>query len=95
MRKPDLVRIRVFVVFVFAITSGAVFAYATYRYVQQAPAKAGASMKTATVAVAAGNLAIGDELAADDIRMVEWPAASVPPSPMPSRRTAAGSRFSK
>jgi pilus assembly protein CpaB len=80
MRKPDLVRIRVFVVFVFAITSGAVFAYATYRYVQQAPAKAGASMKTTTVAVAAGNLAIGDELAADDIRMVEWPAASVPPS---------------
>ena len=79
MMKPDLVRTRVFVVFVFALTAGGAFAFATYRYVSQAPVKS-ASMKTTQVVVAAGGLNVGDELGADDVRLVEWPASSVPPT---------------
>jgi pilus assembly protein CpaB len=79
MMKPDLVRTRVFVVFVFALTAGGAFAFATYRYVKQAPVQA-AQMKTTHVVVAAGNLTLGDELGADDVRVIEWPANSVPPT---------------
>jgi pilus assembly protein CpaB len=79
MMKPDLVRTRVFVVFVFALTAGGAFAFATYRYVKQTPAQT-APMKTTQVVVASANLTLGDELDADDVRVVEWPASSVPAS---------------
>jgi pilus assembly protein CpaB len=79
MMKPDLVRTRVFVVFVFALTAGGAFAFATYRYVKQTPTHT-APMKTTQVVVASANLTLGDELGADDVRVVEWPASSVPAS---------------
>jgi len=79
MMKPDLVRTRVFVVFVFALTAGGAFAFETYRYVKQTPAHT-APMKTTQVVVASANLTLGDELDADDVRIVEWPASSVPAS---------------
>jgi pilus assembly protein CpaB len=79
MMKPELVRTRVFVVFVFALTAGGAFAFATYRYVKQTPAQT-APMKTTQVVVASANLTLGDELGADDVRVVEWPASSVPAS---------------
>jgi pilus assembly protein CpaB len=79
MMKPELVRTRVFVVFVFALTAGGAFAFATYRYVKQTPAHT-APMKTTQVVVASANLTLGDELGADDVRIVEWPASSVPAS---------------
>jgi pilus assembly protein CpaB len=89
MRKPDLARIRVFVVFVIAITAGAVFAFGTYRYVQQAPAK-GAQMKTVPVVVAATDLQIGAEIRPEDIRIIEWPAGSVPQTAFRSGDDVAG-----
>ena len=78
MMKPDLVRTRVFVVFVFALTAGGAFAFATYRYVNNLALAPAASNTTTHVVVAAANLTLGDELGADDLRVVEWPANSVP-----------------
>ena len=71
-----MARIRIFIVLVIALSAGGVFAYATYRYVQQ-PAAA-ASMKTKSVVVAAADLQLGKELKPEDVRMIEWPEASVP-----------------
>jgi pilus assembly protein CpaB len=80
MMKPELVRTRVFVVFVFALTAGGAFAFATYRYVNNQAQAPTTKMKTTHVVVAAANLTLGDELGADDLRVVEWPASSVPVS---------------
>ena len=80
MMKPDLVRTRVFVVFVFALTAGGAFAFATYRFVNTQAKAPTATLKTTSVVVAAANLTLGDELGADDLRVVEWPANSVPAS---------------
>ena len=74
-----MARMRVFIVFALAIGVGTVFAFATYNYVQRAPAR-GATIPTAPVVVAAADLDVGAELGKDDIRVVEWPAASVPSS---------------
>ena len=71
-------RMRVFIVFVMAITVGGAFAFATYNYVQNvAPAK-GVSLPTKPVVVAASDLDIGAEIKRDDIRIVDWPANAVP-----------------
>lgn len=72
-----MARIRVFIVFVLAITAGGVFAYATYRYVQQTPVLA-QGMPTRAVIVAAVNLDLGAELRPEDVRIVEWPSTAVP-----------------
>jgi pilus assembly protein CpaB len=80
MMKPDLVRTRVFVVFVFALTAGGAFAFATYRYVNNQASAQTPQMKTAKVVVAAANLTLGDELSADNVRLVDFPANSVPPT---------------
>ena len=71
-----MARIRIFVVLVIALTAGGVFAYATYRYVQQPPPPA--SMKTRPVVVAATNLPLGKELKPEDVRIIEWPQDAVP-----------------
>jgi pilus assembly protein CpaB len=72
-----MTRVRVFIVFVLAVTAGAVFAFGTYNYVQKMPAK---TEKTPTkpVVVAASDLDIGAEIQRDDIRVVEWPQGAVP-----------------
>jgi pilus assembly protein CpaB len=80
MMKPDLVRTRVFVVFVFALTAGGAFAFATYRYVNNQATAQTPQMKTTKVVVAAANLTLGDELSADNVRLVDFPANSVPPA---------------
>lgn len=72
-----MARIRVFLVFVLALTAGGAFAFGTYRYIQQAPSRI-ESMPTRPVIVAAVDLDLGAELRPEDIRIVEWPAASVP-----------------
>ncbi len=71
-----MLRIRIFVVLALALTAGGVFAYATYRYVQQPrPAPA---MKTRPVVVAALDLPLGTQLKAEDIRIIQWPDSAVP-----------------
>jgi pilus assembly protein CpaB len=68
---------RVFIVLALAVTVGGVFALATYNYVQKTPGKT-VTMPTRPVVVAAGDLDIGAEIGRDDVRVIEWPATSVP-----------------
>jgi pilus assembly protein CpaB len=72
-----MARIRIFMVLVLALTAGGALSYATYNYVQSAPART-VSMPTQPVLVAATDLSIGAELTRDDIRTIEWPASAVP-----------------
>jgi pilus assembly protein CpaB len=68
---------RVFLVLVLALTAGGGLAFATYNYVQKAPA-ATVSIPTTKVVVAASDLDIGAELDASDVRVVDWPSSAVP-----------------
>jgi pilus assembly protein CpaB len=74
-----MTRIRVFIVLVLALSAGGVLAYGTYSYMQNAntPAKV-ASMPTRPVVIATTDLQVGAEIAADDLRTIQWPASSVP-----------------
>src|SRR5262245_41350444 len=72
-----MARMKVFIVFALAITVGSVFAFATYNYVQNAPGRT-VTIPTTGVVVASANLDVGDELDADNVHMVEWPANAVP-----------------
>ncbi len=71
-----MARIRIFIVLVIALSAGGVFAFATYRYVQQPVAAA--AMKTTSVVVAAADLQLGKELKPEDVRMTQFPEGSVP-----------------
>ena len=59
-----MARMRVFLVLVLAIGAGSVFAFATYNYVQNMPAKV-VSIPTKPVMVAAVDLDIGAEITAE------------------------------
>ena len=64
-----MARMRVFLVFVLAVTAGGALAFGTYNYMQHLPAKT-TSMPTRPVVVAASDLDIGAELRREDIRIV-------------------------
>src|SRR5437660_6751902 len=72
-----MARMRVFMVFVLAVTAGGALAFGTYNYLQHLPAKT-VSIPTRPVVVAASDLDIGTELSRGDIRMIDWPANAVP-----------------
>jgi pilus assembly protein CpaB len=73
-----MARMRVFMVFVLAITAGGALAFGTYNFMQgQAPART-VSIPTRQVVVAATDLDVGAELRREDIRMIDWPANAVP-----------------
>ncbi len=72
-----MARMRVFLVLALALTAGGVLAFGTYNYVQQRPAET-VSMPTKPVVVAAMDLDLGAELGPDDVRVIQWPAGSVP-----------------
>lgn len=72
-----MARMRVFIVFVLAITAGGVFAFGTYNYVQKQPARS-VPMATRPVVTAAVDLEVGAEISGDDIRVIEWPANALP-----------------
>jgi len=72
-----MARIRLFAVFAIAIVAGCTFAFATYRYIQDRPA-AVAQMQTRPVVVAAANLDLAAELRREDMKVIDWPAGSVP-----------------
>lgn len=64
-----------------AIVSGLVAGIASIRYLQDRPTPLLASesnAETRPVAVAARDLGVGDVLKIDDVRLVDWPAGSVP-----------------
>jgi len=72
-------RKRAFSVLVVALTLGVIFAAGTYHYVQAVPASGvNAKVPTTQVVVAAANLDVGTALRAEDLRTIEWPAASLP-----------------
>lgn len=72
-----MARMRVLIVLALALTAGSVLAYATYNVVQHAP-ESGPGMPTKPVVVAAADLAIGAELKPADLKVVQWPATSIP-----------------
>src|SRR5712692_9314877 len=72
-----MARMRVFMVFVLAITAGGALAFGTYNYMQHLPART-VSIPTRPVVVAAADLDIGAELTREEIRIIDWPANAVP-----------------
>ncbi len=72
-----MTRIRIFIVLAVAIGLGGTFAVATYRYIQNVPARE-VRLPTTPVVVAAANLPLGTELRRDDLRVIAWPADAVP-----------------
>jgi len=72
-----MARMRVFMVFVLAITAGGALAFGTYNFVQNTRPRT-VSIPTRPVVVAAADLDIGAELRRDDIRIIDWPANAVP-----------------
>jgi pilus assembly protein CpaB len=72
-----MARMRVFMVFVLAMTAGGALAFGTYNYMQHLPAK-NTSIPTRPVVVAAADLDIGAELRREDIRIIDWPANGMP-----------------
>ena len=73
-----MARKRIFTVLLIAMTIGAMFAIGTYKYVNAMPANTAATVNTAKVVVAASNLDVGAALRAEDLRVIDWPAKSVP-----------------
>ncbi|HMF94974.1 MAG TPA: Flp pilus assembly protein CpaB [Vicinamibacterales bacterium] len=72
-----MARMRLFMVFVLAITAGGALAFGTYNYMQHQPTRT-VSIPTTPVVVAATDLDVGAELGRDDIRIIDWPANAVP-----------------
>ena len=72
-----MARMRVTLVLLVALAAGGGLAYGTYRYMQNVPVKT-VSLPTRAVVVAATDLELGAELRPDDLRVIDWPAASLP-----------------
>src|SRR4051812_3573703 len=72
-----MARMRVFMVFVLAMTAGGALAFGTYNYMQHLPATS-TTIPTRPVVVAASDLDVGAELRREDIRIIDWPANAVP-----------------
>jgi len=72
-----MARMRVTLVLLVALAAGGGLAFGTYRYMQNVPVKT-VSLPTKPVVVAATDLDLGAELRADDLRVIEWPAQSLP-----------------
>lgn len=72
-----MARMRVFIVLALAIAAGGTFAFGTYRYMQNVPART-VEVPTSHVVVAASDLQLGAELKAGDLRTIQWPAGAVP-----------------
>jgi pilus assembly protein CpaB len=85
-----MARVRIFIVFVLAITAGGTLALGTYNYIQRAPGVRTVSIPTKPVAVAAGDLEVGAELTREDIRIIDWPANAVPADAMSDPKDVIG-----
>lgn len=72
-----MARMRVTLVLLVALAAGGGLAYGTYNYMQNVPVRT-VSLPTRAVVVAAADLELGAELRPDDLRVIEWPAASLP-----------------
>jgi len=70
-------RVRILLVLLVALGTGGGLAYGTYNYLQNVPVKT-VTIPTQPVVVASADLALGSELGADDLAVIEWPVGSVP-----------------
>jgi pilus assembly protein CpaB len=74
-----MARMRLILVLLVAIAAGGGLAYGTYSYVRNMPAAASSSsVPTRSVVVSAADLPVGSAIRAEDVRIVEWPAAALP-----------------
>ena len=72
-----MTRMRMILVLLVALAAGGGLAYGTYSYVQNMPAAA-AALPTRAVVVAATDLTVGTAVRPEDVRIIEWPATSLP-----------------
>ena len=72
-----MARMRVFIVLALAIAAGGTFAFGTYRYMQNVPART-VEVPTSQVVVASSDLQLGAELKASDLRTIQLPAGATP-----------------
>jgi pilus assembly protein CpaB len=72
-----MARVRILTVLVLAIAVGGTFAFATYQYIQNIPAKE-IALPTNSVVVASRDLPLGTALRREDLRVIAWPADAVP-----------------
>ena len=70
-------RVRIFIVLLVALIAGGGLAAGTYNYLQNVPVKT-VTVPTRSVVLANADLSLGHELHADNLAVIEWPAASVP-----------------
>ena len=73
-----MARIRVFIVFVLAVTVGGTLALATYNYMQRTPSTKTVTIPTKPVVVAASDLDVGADIGRNDIRLIDWPLNAMP-----------------
>jgi pilus assembly protein CpaB len=73
-------RKRTLLVLLLALISGAVAAFSALRYLQNRPTPliAASTADTRPVVVAARDVALGQTLTEDDVRVIDWPANSLP-----------------
>jgi pilus assembly protein CpaB len=84
-----MARIRIFAVLALALVAGGTFAFGTYRYIQNVPART-ITVPTTPVVVAAADLDLGAELRSEDLRVIQWPAENVPTGAFDSPEKLAG-----
>ena len=75
-----MARMRVFLVLLLALTAGGALALGTYNYVSSNSqgGSTASAIASKQVVVAASDLPLGSELTADDVKVIDWPASSVP-----------------
>jgi pilus assembly protein CpaB len=72
-----MARMRVPLVLLLALAAGGGLAFGTYRYMQNVSVKT-VSLPTKPVVVASNDMELGAQIRPDDLRVVEWPANSIP-----------------
>jgi pilus assembly protein CpaB len=72
-----MARVRIFTVLLLAVGLGGTFAFGTYQYIQNIPARE-ITLPTNPVVVASRDLALGTALRREDLRVIAWPADAVP-----------------
>lgn len=88
-----MARMRVFLVLLLALTAGGALALGTYNYVSNSAGQGGstgAAIPSKPVVVAASDLPLGSELTADDVKVIDWPASSVPADAISDPKEAVG-----
>jgi pilus assembly protein CpaB len=87
-----MARMRVFLVLLLALTAGGALALGTYNYVSSNSqgGSTTSAIPSKPVVVAASDLPMGAELTADDVKVIEWPASSVPAEAISDPKEAVG-----